>query len=617
MTEQAIVDHTRADADASRSTPAVVGRRGRGRRTVSVGGVQGVLVLRGGRWVLDNDSEVRLWEALSGERGARTRLLALLAVLDAGLAPGRLLSRVNSRLSAIAGVDDPDRVCLVPVAGELLGPVAYACACLADERSWRWLAWALSARLDANLLRGVMWGPGWQSMHCRRHDRGFDRDTHWMSEMPQSFWDRLSAHAEQQLRMVALASDPTARRGVLKDLAHQPAAGNEVWDLVASNPRTPNKALAHLARRFQGSYTHGRVAWRVAQNRRAGPDLLSQLADSPSGEVRLLAAAHPAVPGFVLESLAGDDDCFVRERVAWNSSTSVPMLRQLAADETLRVRMGVASNASTPQDVLEMLLGDRYAAARLHAVANPNTPTHLVETRAADRAITVRRAVADRAQSVEVLLALAEDPHGSVRAHVASNETAAEAVLESLAKDQSEWVRAAVAGHPNTPAGALAALAADTDEWIRFCVASNPKTKAGLLAVLAVDEDSLVRYGVAKNTAAPARLLKKLAATADVDVRFCVAQQAAAPSELLEMLAGDESWGVRGSVARNEQASEDLLVVLAEDNDAHVRGSVCNNPSTPERVVDALRHDANYWVRAQAAAAIEKRHELKDTPQRY
>ena len=582
-----------------------------------MGGVQGVLALDERGWVVENDSEVRLWEALSGERGARTRLLALAAVLDAGLAPGRLLSRVNSRLSAIAGVDDPDKVCLVPVAGELLGPVAYACACLEDEWSWRWLAWALSARLDANLLRGVMWGPGWQSMHCRRHDRGFDRDTHWMSEMPQSFWDRLSAHPEQQLRMVALASDPTARRGVLKDLAHQPAAGNEVWDLVASNPRTPNKALAHLARRFQGSYTHGRVAWRVAQNRRAGPDLLSQLADSPSSELRSLAAAHPAVPGLVLEMLAGDDDCFVRMWVAQHSSTPVPTLRRLAADEILRVRMWVASNASTPRDVLEMLLGDRYAAARLHAVANPNTPTHVVETRAADRAITVRRAVADRAQSVEVLLALAEDPHGSVRAHVASNETAPEAVLESLAKDQSEWVRAAVAGHPNTPAGALAALAADTDEWIRFCVASNPKTKAGLLAVLAVDEDSLVRCGVAKNAAALARLLKKLAADADEDVRFCVAQQAAAPSELLEMLAGDESWSVRGSVARNEQASEDLLAMLAQDIDLHVRGSVCNNPSTPERVVDALRHDADYWVRAQAAAAIEKRRELKDTPQRY
>ena len=159
-----------------------------------MGRVQGVLALGESGWVVENDSEVRLWEALSDERGARTRLEALAAVLDAGLAPGRLLSRVNSRLSAIAGVDDPDKVCLVPVAGELLGPVAYACACLENEWSWRWLAWALSARLDSNLVRGVLSGPGWQSMRWRLRDRGFDRDTHWISEMPQSFWDRLGVH---------------------------------------------------------------------------------------------------------------------------------------------------------------------------------------------------------------------------------------------------------------------------------------------------------------------------------------------------------------------------------------------------------------------------------------
>ena len=613
MTEHALADHTGEGADAARPAPAVVGRRGRGRRMVRVGGVQGVLVRRGGGWVLDNDSEVRLWEALSGERGARTRLGALAAMLDAGFGSGRLLPRVNGRLSAIAGVEDPDKVCLVPVAGELLGPVAYACACLNDEKSWRWLVWALSARLDASLVRGIMWGPGWQSMHCRR-GRGFDRDAHWVSEMPQSFWDRLSAHPQQQLRMAALASDPAARRGVLNDLAHQPSAGREVNDLVASNPRTPNKALAHLAARFG----HGadRLVWRVAQNRRAGPDLLSRLADDRRREVRWLVAAHPAAPPQVLETLAGDDDLDVRMQAAWNSSTPAAALRRLAADEILRVRMGVASNPSTPQDVLAALLGDPYAAARSGAAANPNTAAHLAETLAADRAVTVRRAVAGRARRGEVLAALAQDPHWSVRARAAANRAAPVAVLESLAKDRSEGVRASVAGHPNTPADALAALAADTDAWPRYFVASNPNTAASLLAALAADTDEYVRHGVARNAAAPARLLKKLAADADEYVRCEVARQAAAAPELLEALAGDESWRVRGSVSGNERASEDLLARLARDDDAYVRGSVCNNASAPEGLVDALRRDGDYWVRARAAAAIERR-EQQGAPQRH
>ena len=297
MTEQASVDHETPRADGPRSVPRAVGRRGGRRRTVRVGGVQGVLVLRGDSWVVHNDSEVQLWEALSGERGARTRFWTLAAVLDAGLAPGRLLSRVNSRLSAIAAVTDPDEVFAVPVAGELLGPVAYACACSHDEWSWRWLAWALSARLDANLVRGVLPGPGWQSMRYRLRDRGFDRDTRWISEMPTSFWDRLGAHPDRRLRAVALASDPAARRGVLKDLAHQPALAVEVWDSVASNPRTPNKALAHLAIGFMGPYSDQPVAWRVAQNRRAGPHLLSQLADGRQLGAALGGGVAPGCAG--------------------------------------------------------------------------------------------------------------------------------------------------------------------------------------------------------------------------------------------------------------------------------------------------------------------------------
>ena len=208
-----------------------------------------------------------------------------------------------------------------------------------------------------------------------------------------------------------------------------------MWDLVASNPRTPNKALAHLARRFQGSYTHSRVAWRVAQNRRAGPDLLSQLADSPSGEVRLLAAAHPAVPGFVLESrwpATMTASCAMR--VAWNSSTPVPMLRQLAADETLRVRMGVASNASTPLDVS----GDAVGGPLRGGTAPMPWP---IPTR---RSIWSRRGQRIGRSPCAAPWRIVHNPsrffwlwrrirNGSVRAHVADNETAPEAVLESLA----------------------------------------------------------------------------------------------------------------------------------------------------------------------------------------
>ena len=124
-----------------------------GRRVVSVGAVRGVLARRGGRWVVDNDSEVRLLEALRAERGARDRLWALAAALDAGVGAGDL-RRLNGRLSAIAALERPEEVWRVRVPGDLLGAVAHVCVCVSEEMLSRWLGFALSARLDANLVRG-------------------------------------------------------------------------------------------------------------------------------------------------------------------------------------------------------------------------------------------------------------------------------------------------------------------------------------------------------------------------------------------------------------------------------------------------------------------------------
>ena len=54
--------------------------------------------------------------------------------------------------------------CLVRVPGHMLGAVAYACAFWGNPAGWGWLGWALSARLDANLVRDWMPGPGRESL---------------------------------------------------------------------------------------------------------------------------------------------------------------------------------------------------------------------------------------------------------------------------------------------------------------------------------------------------------------------------------------------------------------------------------------------------------------------
>ena len=177
---------------------AVSGRQQR--RVVSVGAVGGVLAQRGGRWVVDNDAEVQLLEALRGGSGARDRLWALAATLDAGVVDAGRLRRLNGRLSAIVAVERPEDLWRVRVPGNLLGAVAYVCVCANNELLSRWLGFVLAARLGANLVRGLLPGAGWVSWSVphRRRYVAWDRDQYWISELPKRRsgrgWRRTKMH---------------------------------------------------------------------------------------------------------------------------------------------------------------------------------------------------------------------------------------------------------------------------------------------------------------------------------------------------------------------------------------------------------------------------------------
>ena len=369
---------------------AVSGRQHR--RAVSVGAVGGVLAQRGGRWVVDNDSEVQLLEALRGESGARDRFWALAATLDAGLVEAGHLRRLNGRLSAIVAVERPEDLWRVRVPGNLLGAAAYVCVCANEEMLSRWLGFALAARLGANLVRGLLPGPGWVAWNVphRRRWVAWDRDQHWIAELPESFWSRLAAHKDERLRAAAAASDPAARPRVLERLADEHREVPEVLDLVASNPKTPTRVLRRCG---QVSWGWPRTDLRVAQNRSATAGLLGELAKSPDWELRYVAAWHPKAPVSALRRLARDEFHQVRCAVACAASTPTEVLEDLAPDRDVWVRRNVASNPSTPRAVLEALLGDRLAVVRAAAVANENTPVGLVVGRARDRAFRVRRQV--------------------------------------------------------------------------------------------------------------------------------------------------------------------------------------------------------------------------------
>ncbi len=592
MDEQVSAEQVAAAADGSR--PGSGGRSSgpvRQRRVVSVGGVRGVLVLGGDGWVVSNDSEVRLVEALRGERGARDRLWALAAALDEGLVEPEDLRLLCGRLSAIAALETVEEVWRVRVPGCLRAAVAFVCVCVDEELLSRWLGYGLAARLDGNLVRGLLPGPGWESWNASHglRWRTYGRDVHWISELPGSFWERLRVHRDERLRDVAVASDPRARPRALEDLAGCRPLAVEVMDLVACNPRTPPGLLRGLACR---SYLMQQTRLRVAQNRGAAKRLLGEMSKHRNWEVRYVAAWHPRVPVSALRRLVGDEYPQVRAAVARADTAPERALETLASDVDVWVRRNVASNSSTAQEVLEALLGDRRWEVRAAAVANGGTSPEMAAVRVGDRAVGVRCEVASRPVAADVLAVLAGDRNCRVRQAVAWNAQTEPDALAVLAGDACREVRGAAAANNRTPPGALVVLAGDDDWWVRSCVAANASCPDGARTALAGDADRYVRAEAAEH--APLSL------------------------EQLQALAEDDAWEVRAGVALNTRTPEGLLAVLAEDGCSDVRRCVCENDQAPQRLVDALCSDGDYWVRAAAAAANERRRAKREgtTPPR-
>ena len=559
-------------------------------------GIRGVLERRDGCWRIQNEQEVRVTAALGGSRRGLDRLRALAATLNAGLVDRAKLTRLSKKLRAIAAAENMRRVW---VPHDLLPAVAFACSLLPSANGSRWLAWALSARLDANLLRGHLPGPGWCTITAYSKFRtwDYDREIRWLDTMPKTFWERLDARREccppgtrlclsdgpePCLRTARMASDPSTSPRVLKRLAR--SSDKVVLDLVASHPRTPSGALLEIAESYG---CPAPVRMRVPQNRSASSWLLRRLADSSMWQVRGLAAANPAMPETVLTRLRADDNEFVRQVVALHASTPESDLRGLSFDDDIRVRRCVASNSSCPVDVLERLLADRIGTVRAAAVWNRAAPPDLVRPRAEDRAQGVRAAVASRS-----------DMRGDV--------------LQALASDEKLRVRVAAAANESTPAEALESLAAAPEPHVRSTVGCNPAASLTILEVLATDPEVVVRWSVAENGSAPTKLLRALSADDSARVREALADNPSTPPKLLATLALDEFWWVRSKIASNASTPERALRALATDEDAEIRAAAARNPSSPCDLVEALASDEDYRVRADAAMNLKKRNESQE-----
>ena len=560
-------------------------------------GALGVLARRGGVWSVDNESELRVLAALGRGGGALRRAKALAAALNAGLVEAGDIGALNRIVGMVRAADDR---AVRWSHGWFLPALCLVCAVLADRSEARWLGWALSARLDANLVRMWLPGPGLMSFEAFRDRRGrirawgYDREVRWLAAMPPEFWelldrcDRCKPAGEAFcvaprpdempcLRALRTASDPATKPAVLRDLAA--TKDKTVLDMVASHPNTPAKTLLAMS---TNPWSGDCVKWRTAQNKKASPWLLQRLSKHHSPVLRAVAATHPNMAQRSLERLAGDTDALVRAMAARHPETPAPMLGGLAEDPDTQVRANTAAHPSCPPDALKRLLGDRLGAVRAAAVSNPLTPPHKAAAMARDRAIAVRAAVAYRTDTdTDTLDALAGDDKWRVRSAAAENHNTPPQTLARLARDPIAQVRHHATTNPSLPGGALAELARDDDFWVRAAAAASPALPPSLAEALAADPDPHVRYKLA-----PSECLSPAA---------------------LERLAGDEVWFVRAAAADNPATPETALAALAQDHEAEVRAAAASHPNTPQTALRQLSRDADYRARFEARHNLNQR----------
>ena len=226
---------------ASGHAPVLRVERPSARHRAVSGGVRGVFARRDGRWVLENESELSVLVGLGANREGMSRLRAMAAALNAGVAGPGDLARLGGCLRSLA---ESYVVFWVRVPEDLMAAVTVACAHWDHQAAEEWLCWALAQRLAGNLSDALEVEAGWLSWDAWYEERPphtWWRGTGWMEELDSSFWDRLASHENPRVRAALEASDPSTGPSQLQALVASSDSRLEVLDMVASHPRArPN-----------------------------------------------------------------------------------------------------------------------------------------------------------------------------------------------------------------------------------------------------------------------------------------------------------------------------------------------------------------------------------------
>ena len=345
--------------------------------------------------------------------------------------------------------------------------------------------------------------------------------------------------------------------------------------------------------------------------------VLEVLVYSQSWRIRQAVACHGNAPDSIIELLANDEDCDVRQAAlldrhlpqGWRNlddderiqrlkteTTPYDVLKILSCSENWLIRQHVANNTGANREILEKLANDKDddvstdARERLLNLCLPEDWRQLGDTE------RMRRLRSQNVVDDEVLAALTKSSNWEIRQAVARHEGTPPSIVKKLARDTDSNVRQALIDRR------LPSEWRYLDDNQRSTKLSKDSATLEVLDVLSGSSNWRVRQAVASNSKASEKLLKELARDGDSDV-------ASAAREALLLRRLPSEWqkldtSQKINKVKNGKATNDVLEALAFSTTQKIRKAVASSLTTPIELLRTLSEDEDNDVKRIAKESM-------------
>ena len=356
--------------------------------------------------------------------------------------------------------------------------------------------------------------------------------------MPPELLAQLASHEEKTIRFL-VARQTSALPETLEKLSQD--EDDLTRRTVAENPSTPPSVLIAMAKQeyqTSGSVSNYHSTGHTILRRKDAPtEALDWIARNPSRMSNTDVARHSNTSAETLGWIAAhDSDDGTLMMVAQNSKTSPEILAQLAEQGSENVRAAVAAQPNCPSHILPLELLSQQPSLKvcLNIATNPNTPAEYLEMFITSQKPALRAAVATNTSlSPEHLFTLAHDPTVEVRLAILRNP-------QTLAELMKELQSLQIPSHKQPTSSTLTALPQRYDPETHS-EADLPE----LLRTYAQSDNAFIRFAALLNPHTPSEILSQAAQSSAWIERYAVADNPALPEDMRQQLQGDEQAWVR------------------------------------------------------------------------